>query len=122
MGPLADRCGPVGDVKRCESVAPVSSSDKPWKAAFESVVPASGAAVVAVTGPVASPEQVLPTAVAPLPATVAKQTATPKAARRSPVKAKEQVPVRRTAQESSEGERERSGSESEESKSDIEDE
>lgn len=67
LGPLADRCGPVGDVKRCAGppLPPVTSGAGPWKAAFESVVPASGAVLGA--EPQASPVAAPVRSVTPLP-------------------------------------------------------
>ena len=95
LGPLAASCGPVGEVHRCDDRPPaVPSTDKPWTAAFESVVPASESTVVTVTGPAL----LVPAVIAPVPAVATK----PRAARRpAPVKAKVSVPVRKTAEESS---------------------
>jgi hypothetical protein len=109
LGPLADRCGPVGEVKRCgdRPPPPVTSSEKPWTSAFEAVVPASGGAVNPVDGPAVIPEVLAPTVITPAPASAPK----PKAAR-NPARAKVSVPVRRTAGQSTATETESSESES----------
>lgn len=121
LGPLADRCGPVGDIKRCDGPpVPASSNDKPWTAAFESVVPVTGDTALPATPPATSQVTRSEPAAARLPVVA---TARPKAAvRQAPVKAKEPVPPRRSARESRTGGRDSSEDEPEESSSDIEDE
>ncbi|HEY9417692.1 MAG TPA: hypothetical protein VIQ30_23275 [Pseudonocardia sp.] len=121
LGPLADRCGPVGDVKRCGGGPGVATTpaDKPWTPAFESVVPAPGAVVL----PVDVPAPVIVPAPVVGPAAPGSEKPTAASARKpSPARTRTSVPLWRTAQESRTGGRDSSEDESEESSSDSEDE